>query len=175
VIAHTRTHGLFPLYSARITLHQAHLAHALGQTDRALKCYRVAAYLSQERDALATTGSATTPSPQSKADSNSRTPPTQEPDTEHDGCADRWVHVSARAGALWLRVGLAGEDPDEAGYARAMTALRREGADVVRACAGLGGTLAAVGAVLDACLATEFLAAKYVSPNLLTLRSSADP
>ncbi|KAF8956457.1 hypothetical protein BDZ97DRAFT_1925469 [Flammula alnicola] len=49
LIAHTRTHSLFSIYSGRITLHQAHLAHALGRTERALKCYQVAAILSRRR------------------------------------------------------------------------------------------------------------------------------
>jgi hypothetical protein len=48
LIAHTRTYDIFPNFSARITLHHAHLAHALGQTARALECYRVAAQLAEE-------------------------------------------------------------------------------------------------------------------------------
>ncbi|KAG2116280.1 hypothetical protein DEU56DRAFT_761555 [Suillus clintonianus] len=38
----THAHDLFNSYSARITLHAAHLAHALGDTERAGVCYRVA-------------------------------------------------------------------------------------------------------------------------------------
>ena len=34
-----------PPYAPRITLHHAHLAHALGQSARAVRCYRVAADL----------------------------------------------------------------------------------------------------------------------------------
>ncbi|KAG6330390.1 hypothetical protein ID866_8699 [Astraeus odoratus] len=45
VIAHTRTHGLFTEYAPQITLHYGHLAHVLGDTDRAATCYRVAAHL----------------------------------------------------------------------------------------------------------------------------------
>ncbi|KAH7924786.1 hypothetical protein BV22DRAFT_1034747 [Leucogyrophana mollusca] len=45
LIAHTRTHTLFSSYASRITLHHAHLAHALGNTARAMQCYRVAADL----------------------------------------------------------------------------------------------------------------------------------
>ncbi|KAL6307835.1 hypothetical protein BKA93DRAFT_727071 [Sparassis latifolia] len=44
LIAHTRTYELFPRYAARIALHHAHLAHALGQSSRALQCYRAAAH-----------------------------------------------------------------------------------------------------------------------------------
>ncbi|KAI6023416.1 hypothetical protein EDC04DRAFT_2934346, partial [Pisolithus marmoratus] len=45
VVALTRTHNFFSEYAPRITLHHAHLAHAIGDTDRAGTCYRVAAYL----------------------------------------------------------------------------------------------------------------------------------
>ena len=48
LIAHTRTHELWPHYAARITLHHAHLAHALGRVSRALDCYRVAAGVAEE-------------------------------------------------------------------------------------------------------------------------------
>ncbi|KAF8636857.1 hypothetical protein AX17_003215 [Amanita inopinata Kibby_2008] len=51
LIAHTRTTSLFPMFAARISLHHAHLAHALGQTTRALECYRLAAHLSRPRTA----------------------------------------------------------------------------------------------------------------------------
>ncbi|KAI9459289.1 hypothetical protein HD554DRAFT_2137625 [Boletus coccyginus] len=45
LIAHTRTHNFFSTYAARISLLHAHLAHALGDTERAGTCYRVAAHL----------------------------------------------------------------------------------------------------------------------------------
>jgi hypothetical protein len=48
LIAHTRTYGVFPVFAARITLHHAHLAHALGQHDRALQCYRVAVHVASD-------------------------------------------------------------------------------------------------------------------------------
>jgi hypothetical protein len=48
LVAHTRTYGIFSLFAARITLHHAHLAHALSQTTKALQCYRVAAALSEQ-------------------------------------------------------------------------------------------------------------------------------
>ncbi|EJC98575.1 uncharacterized protein FOMMEDRAFT_95808 [Fomitiporia mediterranea MF3/22] len=48
LITHTRTFFLFTTYAARITLHHAHLAHALKDTDRALQCYAVAANLAAE-------------------------------------------------------------------------------------------------------------------------------
>ncbi|KAI0066715.1 hypothetical protein BV25DRAFT_1849368 [Artomyces pyxidatus] len=48
LIAHTRSTNLFSLYAPRLTLHHAHLAHALGQPERAMTCYRIAAHLADE-------------------------------------------------------------------------------------------------------------------------------
>ncbi|KAI0706088.1 hypothetical protein BC835DRAFT_1312173 [Cytidiella melzeri] len=48
LISHTRTYSIFPIFAARIALHQAHLAHALNQTTRALSCYRIAAHLAAQ-------------------------------------------------------------------------------------------------------------------------------
>jgi len=45
LIAHARTYGFFEEYAPRVTLHYAHFAHAIGDTDRAETCYRVAANL----------------------------------------------------------------------------------------------------------------------------------
>ena len=45
LIAHTRTYSIFPFYASRITLHQAHLAHATQHHQRALQCYAAAAHL----------------------------------------------------------------------------------------------------------------------------------
>ncbi|KZT02078.1 uncharacterized protein LAESUDRAFT_662657 [Laetiporus sulphureus 93-53] len=47
LIAHTRTYNIFPRFAARIALHHAYLAHALGQSSRALQCYRVAAQVAE--------------------------------------------------------------------------------------------------------------------------------
>lgn len=143
VIAETRTHGLFALFSARITLHQAHLAHGLGRPDRALKCYQVAAYLSRRRAPIEVKSS-------------------DDSDEDDDGCEDPWMNVSACAGELWLRIGLAGELIDDEAREHEMEVLRTKAVDVVKECEGLGGTLQAVGAVLAACLSKEFLVTKYV-------------
>ncbi|KJA19213.1 hypothetical protein HYPSUDRAFT_168399 [Hypholoma sublateritium FD-334 SS-4] len=153
VIAHTRTYNLFTIYSARITLHQAHLAHSLGQADRALKCYQIAAFISrrQETDDIG----------QHSADN------------EDSGCEDYWVNVSARIGEIWLRVGLAGEETDEDSFERAMKPLRRKGEKVAKECEGLGGTLRAVGAVLSAMLSKEFLVTKAQLRIALNLSTSA--
>ncbi|KAJ3789960.1 hypothetical protein GGU10DRAFT_303991 [Lentinula aff. detonsa] len=49
LIAHLRNAHIFPSFSARVSLHHAHLAHAKGQTDRAMQCYQVAEIFSEER------------------------------------------------------------------------------------------------------------------------------
>lgn len=81
--------------------------------------------------------------------------------TEEEGCEDYWANISARAGELWLRIGLANMIEDETEWTEEMEVLRKEGVNIVKECEGLGGTLQAVGAVLTACLSKEFLVAKY--------------
>ena len=73
------------------------------------------------------------------------------------------MNASARAGELWLKIGLAGELADGSEREREMEVLRKTGSDVIKDCTGLGGTLEAVSEVLAACLAKEFLVTKYVS------------
>ncbi|KAH8111978.1 hypothetical protein DFH11DRAFT_1512413 [Phellopilus nigrolimitatus] len=114
LIAHTRTFGFFATYAARITLHHAHLAHALGDATRAAQCYAVAADLAQ------------------------------------DGT---FVNVSARASHLALRIACGEGD-------RADLIWEEEVAAVVEACKGMGGTLEAIGHVLQACISPEILTAK---------------
>lgn len=116
LITHTRTYHLFTTYSARITLHHAHLAHALGDIGRAAKCYAVAAHLAA------------------------------------DGT---FVNVAARAGGLALRIAQ-GEN------SRTDLAWEDEVFSIVEACRGMGGTLEAIGHILQASISTEILAAKYV-------------
>ena len=48
MISHTRNTGLFNIYSPLITLHHAHLAHALNDPTRALLCYQLASFLAAE-------------------------------------------------------------------------------------------------------------------------------
>ncbi len=106
-----------------------------------MKCYQVSAYLSRRK----------VRSPSKRAYD----------DTEEECYEDYWVNVSARAGELWLRIGLASMIDDETEWTEEMEVLRKEGVNVVKECEGLGGTLQAVGAVLTACLSKEFLVAKY--------------
>lgn len=118
LIAHTRTYDLFSAYAARITLHHAHFAHAMGDVSRARKCYAVAASLAQE---------------------------------------GTFVNVSARTGLFLLRIA----SGEWSGGTMSLE-LEREVSSLVEACKGMGGTLEAMGHVLQACVSPEILSAKYV-------------
>ncbi|GJE89523.1 hypothetical protein PsYK624_056250 [Phanerochaete sordida] len=124
VIAHTRTYNIFPHFAARISLHHAHLAHALGQASRALECYRVAVALAEE-------GS--------------------------------FVQVTARAGEVILRIGVCeqrarlGQSREDADVAEVDV---KEAMQVAKACYTIGGTLMAVGQVIEALVSKEILRAK---------------
>lgn len=151
MIADTRSCGLFPLYSARITLHHAHLAHSQGLKERALKCYKVAAHLSRARDS-------TKNPPKTYAEADQ-----EEEDAQSE---DLWINVSARAGELWLRIGMISEIEDEVGRERQMELLRPRVAQVVKQCQGLGGALQSVGEILSACSSKEYLVTKYVATSI---------
>ncbi|TFK32119.1 hypothetical protein BDQ12DRAFT_617655 [Crucibulum laeve] len=151
LVAHTRTHSLFSMYSARITLMHAQLAHSLGKTDRAIQCYKIATHLSRRRTSKEVQIS------------------------DDDGMEDLWVNTAARAGELWARIGVlraradAGSDEME----KELATLSTAGVGVIKECEGLGGTLQAVGEVLQACLTTEFLKAKTHLRRALGLATSA--
>ncbi|KAG2028494.1 hypothetical protein BDR03DRAFT_988411, partial [Suillus americanus] len=151
----THTHDLFHSYSARITLHAAHLAHALGDTEHAGVCYRVAKSLDDERNAGA-----------------------------------GYVGAAACAGEALLRIGLraqaqgdgenskscvnedTGSDKsdwlDAETHALAVSAIQR--------CHGMGGTLEAVGKVVQAAVAGargEIVGAKSHLKSALSLSTLA--
>ncbi|KIL71185.1 hypothetical protein M378DRAFT_154670 [Amanita muscaria Koide BX008] len=206
LIAHTRSTSLFPMYAARITLHHAHLAHSLGQTERALDCYRVAAHLSQprgeqddqsndledacsrtprtprKRTASPTKGSglrslSLSPRKRSVSPKKKRQLRSLDIDEEEQYPEDTWVYTSARAGEIWLRIGLArqrarGEDQDHGTNAE-IEELTAEGEAIAQECDGLGGTLKAVGEVIRSCLSGEILRSKGHLRTALELTSAA--
>ncbi|KAG2350400.1 hypothetical protein BDR05DRAFT_1054523 [Suillus weaverae] len=151
----THTHDLFHSYSARITLHAAHLAHALGDTEHAGVCYRVAKSLDDERNAGA-----------------------------------GYVGAAACAGEALLRIGLRaqaqgdGENSkscviedtgsDKSDWLDAEThALARS---AIQRCHGMGGTLEAVGKVVQAAVAGargEIVGAKSHLKSALSLSTLA--
>ncbi|KDQ31569.1 hypothetical protein PLEOSDRAFT_1036423 [Pleurotus ostreatus PC15] len=134
LIAHTRNHNLFPLYAARITLHHAHLAHSLGQAERAERCYQVAYHLAG--------GNTVDASCVLSADSD-------------------FVCVAALAGRVALLLGMRkekeGSDSDRPKW---RTELERLGKQVVSESRGMGGTLEAIGQIIEACLSKEIIKAK---------------
>jgi hypothetical protein len=182
------------MFAAQITLHHAHLSHSLGQVERALDCYKVAAFLSRSRTEddnhcsgenprprtprkwAASPTSALSPSSRKgkspakkRSKSRRRLIGMTEDDDDLEQCPeDTWVHASARAGEIWLRIGLirqrARPDQDNKDSTRLteeeVEQLAAEGGALARQCEGLGGTLRAVGEVLKACLSNEVLKSK---------------
>lgn len=106
------------------------------------------------------------------------------PGDEDEGCEDHWVNVSARVGEIWLKIGVLSrtaaasseavrdnearmdhekenrDSESEKRWEREMSELRASSEEVIAECEGLGGTLQAIGAVLNACLSKAFLEAK---------------
>ncbi|RXW13250.1 hypothetical protein EST38_g12605 [Candolleomyces aberdarensis] len=156
VISHTRNEGLWAQYSARITLLHAQLAHGLNQTDRALQCYQVAAYLSRKREHV---------------------------DNDDDGMEDPWINAASRAGEVWLWIGMfrremasyPPESINEEYVKEQEELLRKHAEEVVRTCEGLGSTLMSVACVLRAALTNEFLKAKmHLRQGLQLVTTSTD-
>lgn len=111
--------------------------------------------------------------------------------------AGRFVSVSARAGEVALRIGLARSRPASVASASPSPAvvvggggtamdvdldvdgekeeldpeLCKMGREVADECRGMGGTLEAVGRVIEACLSDSILTSKYVSPSPPSLPS----
>lgn len=164
MISYTRTQGIFSFYIARITLYEAQLAHALNKSKRALQCYQVAAWLSRKRGQHERHSS---PYLRSRGDGSTSTNASSNIIPESiDGEEDPWINTAARAGELWLRIGLLRQSPptemSEHEKEREMETLRKVGEGVTKDCRGLGGTLDAIAEVLDSCLTKEFVKAKSV-------------
>ena len=155
----TPTSTLWNTYAARITFLHGQLAHSLGRTDRALECYRVAAWLSRKRKARE-----------------------QDEEGAEEGVEDVWINAAARVGEVWVRVGVLRKEAAARAVASKSASgivkeemegmvewadlkeedeeLRRMMEEVGRICAGLGATLRSVAALVRACLTDEFLKAK---------------
>ncbi|KAL4068831.1 hypothetical protein V8B97DRAFT_1872534 [Scleroderma yunnanense] len=152
VIAHARTHGFFEEYASRVTLHYAHLAHALGDTVRAETCYRVAANL----DGAGPVGSSRSPT-------------------------SGFVAAAARAGEALLRIGLvatrAGSncdpDPDGPSYIDASTVALAKDA-IARCSSNTSAPLPALSELLSAALASsQIIRSKSLLKHALALSGGA--
>lgn len=134
LIAHAQNHNIFDEYAARITLHHAHLVHALGRTDRALDCYQVAAHISSETSFVHVAARA-----------------------GELACVigERASHASYREdtmdveGSVSRDAGLTDEE-------------REEVREVAELCHEMGGALEAIGELLEACASVEIVKSKYV-------------
>ncbi|KAF7783867.1 hypothetical protein Agabi119p4_32 [Agaricus bisporus var. burnettii] len=165
LISYTRTQGIFPSYVARLTLHEAQLAHAQNSHKRALDCYQIASWLSRKRDSKIPIFPQYT-KPATKKYTNGSGPSTTNADDDEmiDGEEDTWINAAARAGELWLRIGLfrqsSSSDMGEEEREKELHRLRKIGESVTKDCRGLGGTLEAIAEVLESCLTKEFTTAK---------------
>jgi len=85
-------------------------------------------------------------------------------DTNIDGEEDLWLSTVARAGELWLRIGMLRQTPTsdmtEEAREKELKQLRKTGEIVTQDCRSLGGTLDTIAEVLDSCLTKEFVKAK---------------
>ncbi|KAF8330761.1 uncharacterized protein EI90DRAFT_3154810 [Cantharellus anzutake] len=136
LIAHARTYSIFPYYAPRITLHQAHLAHATLHVDRALRCYRAAAILDGD------VGNGNRPS--------------------SGGRAPGFVGVAARAGEVALRFGLQAQRKRDNPrmQLRNDPELEEMARTVIVECRTFPGTLRAIGELLEAVTSPEIVRAK---------------
>ncbi|KAJ3562231.1 hypothetical protein NP233_g9703 [Leucocoprinus birnbaumii] len=193
-ISYTRTHGIFSSYVARLTLHEAQLAHAINKPTRALQCYQIAAWLSRKRErnprsppAYTRSRSSANNTPTKKSKSTKSTPlqlnnddtaaDSSTNDEDTDGEEDFWLNTAARAGELWLRIGLlrqaSPKEMSEEARDKELNKLRKIGESVTKDCRGLGGTLEAIAEVLDSCLTKEFVKAKTYLRRALNLSTAS--
>ena len=138
LIAHARTYGIFPLFSARIALHHAHLAQALLRPARALRCYRAAMHHTHSSDFVHVAARA-------------------------GEVALRVGVLRRRAlmGEAW-REGLSEVDEEWPFGDDDQEEVELAGTEVVKMCRKMGGTMEAIAHILEACLSPEILKSKYV-------------
>ena len=71
-----------------------------------------------------------------------------------------FVQVAAQAGEACLRIGLTSVEGEGPEHPDVLPVSEEEGMRIARACRGMGGTLEAVGQVIDACISPEILKSK---------------
>ncbi|KAH7914523.1 hypothetical protein BJ138DRAFT_1143607 [Hygrophoropsis aurantiaca] len=144
LIAHTRTYSLFPSYASRITLHHAHLAHALGNTTRAMQCYRVAADLDGGSGFIGVAARA--------------------------GEVLLRIGINVQQAVLPQTDMGREEQGPESGMDEETKSMA---VDVSKKCRGMGGNLEAVGQIIEAATATEILKSKNHLKHALGIVSRA--
>ncbi|KAJ3845306.1 hypothetical protein F5878DRAFT_550612 [Lentinula raphanica] len=178
LIAHLRNANLFPSFSARVSLHHAHLAHAQGQTDRASRCYQAAELFAEERgdDFVRVSARAgrvclkiglirekeclmkerelaekqKTPRRKTRGKSKERK------------AVDDAMEVDEESATITEPV--ATEEWED---------VRNLAEEVAEACRGMGGTMWSIGRVIEACLTEEILKSKQHLKSALSFASSA--
>lgn len=146
MIAHTRTYDIFPDYAGRISLHHAHVAHALGHTKRAVECYRAASNLSPDGHLVGVVAMAGEISVR-LADIQAR---------------KQVMDVSGDSEESEKTKGKKRETEEDLALEREVAEVHGMAVDVIEMCRGMGAAVEAVGHVLEACIAPEILKAKYV-------------
>uniref|UniRef100_A0A0W0FJ99 Uncharacterized protein n=1 Tax=Moniliophthora roreri TaxID=221103 RepID=A0A0W0FJ99_MONRR len=158
LIAHLRAHSLFDSFSARVTLHHAHLAHSRGDIPRALQCYKVAVHIAEQKgdDFVRLSASAGFVALRIGLFRQRG----EKDEEEEDGMlVDPLVDTEAIDPILEGR-----DDWEE---------IERMGVRVAEACKGMGGTMWSVGRIIEACLTEEILKAKQDLRTALNFTSSA--
>ncbi|KAK7051469.1 hypothetical protein VNI00_004443 [Paramarasmius palmivorus] len=157
LIAHLRTHSLFDSFSARVTLHHAHLAHSRGDIPRALQCYKVAIHIAEQRvdDFVKLSASA-------------------------GFVALRIGLFRQKAGDLEQDTKMLVDPPEDPEAIDPILEgkddweeIERMGMRVAETCKGMGGTMWSVGRIIEACLSDEILKAKQDLRTALNFTSSA--
>ncbi|KAJ3857269.1 hypothetical protein EV368DRAFT_77885 [Lentinula lateritia] len=179
LIAHLRNADLFSSFACRITLHHAHLAHAKGQTDRAMQCYEVAEAFAEERGddfvrVSARAGRACLKiglirdkecsRKEREEEAKHKTPKrkTRAKSRERKGDGESAMEVDEDAVVV---------EPETT--VEEFEDVQKLAADVVEACRGMGGTMWSVGRVIEACLTDEILKSKQHLKSALSFASSA--
>ncbi|KAJ3750889.1 hypothetical protein DFH05DRAFT_129609 [Lentinula detonsa] len=178
LIAHLRNAHIFPSFSARVSLHHAHLAHAKGQTDRAMQCYRVAEIFSEERGddfvrISARAGRACLKiglirekecSMKERVEAEKQKTPKRKTrgKSKERKASDDAMDVDQNAAMIEAEI-TANEWED----------VQKLAEDVAEACRGMGGTMWSVGRVIEACITDEILKSKQHLKSALSFASSA--
>ncbi|KAH9912151.1 uncharacterized protein BXZ73DRAFT_93243 [Epithele typhae] len=149
LIAHARTANVFHLFSSRIALHHAHLAHALARPARALRCYRTAAHHADPKSDVYITARAAQLALRIGME------------RRRAAMGDGWLDGLSKVDDEWPH-----DYEDEDG-------LEREGAEVIKMCRKGGGALEAIAQIIEACLTSEHLKAKQHLKRAMELASKA--
>lgn len=134
LIAHTRTWDVFDEFSARITLHHAHLAHSLAKSHEALEYYTVASALSESGSFVDVTATL--------------------------GRAELLIGLSAHSSAFPTHRNMENDSRPPPSTNMNDEGLIALGSRAAKLTKGMGGALEAAGKVIQAATSTEILKAK---------------